>query len=267
MKGTPVRSPEKRVALVTGGGRGIGAAVARLLARDGARVVAAARTRAEVDRVVTGIREAGLEAHARTLDVTEPERVETLVREVDSKWGPVAILVNTAGVSDSAPVHRTSLEDWNRQMAVNATGPFLCIRACLPRMLEAGWGRIVTVASVAGLIGGKYVSAYTASKHAAVGLTRSVAAEVAGRGVTVNAVCPGYVDTPMTEASVDRISRVTGCSPEEALASIVAMSPQGRLVSPGEVAALVGFLCTESAASIHGAALPMDGGILAGGTP
>jgi NAD(P)-dependent dehydrogenase (short-subunit alcohol dehydrogenase family) len=256
-----------RIALVTGGGRGIGAAVVEHLARSGAQVVAAARSRGEVQAVAALLRAEGLQAHARVLDVTAPEGVEALARELRSELGPVTILVNNAGVSDSAPVHRTTPEGWNRMMAVNAAGPFLCTRAFLPGMLEEGWGRIVTVASVAGLAGGKYISAYAASKHAAVGFIRSVAAEVAGRGVTVNAVCPGYVDTPMTDASVARISEATGRSPEEARASIVALSPQHRLVDPREVAALVGFLCTEAAASIHGAALPMDGGALAGGTP
>jgi 3-hydroxybutyrate dehydrogenase len=258
---------EGRVALVTGGGRGIGSAVAEALARSGAEVVAAARTGEEVEGVAARLRAQGLRAHARILDVTDPDGVGELAREMKGEFGTVTLLVNNAGISDSAPVHRTAFESWNRLMAVNAGGPFLCIRAVLPQMLEAGWGRIVTVASVAGLAGGKYIAAYAASKHAAVGLTRSVASEVAGRGVTVNAVCPGYVDTPMTDASVARISRLTGRSADEARRSIVEMSPQGRLVSPEEVAALVAFLCTHEAASIHGAALPVDGGALAGGSP
>ncbi len=260
-----------RTALVTGGGRGIGAAVVAALARKGVRVMAAARTGHEVEQVAAALRSEGWEARAVPLDVTNPAAVEALARASgpggDSGWEPVTILVNNAGVSDSAPVHRISLESWNRQMAVNATGPFLCIRAFLPGMLEGGWGRIITVASVAGLQGGRYISAYAASKHAAVGLTRSVAAEVAEKGITVNALCPGYVDTPMTDATVERISARTDRSVQEAREAILGMAPQGRLVTPEEVAAAVAFLCGEEAASIHGVALPMDGGALAGAAP
>jgi NAD(P)-dependent dehydrogenase (short-subunit alcohol dehydrogenase family) len=170
--------------------------------------------------------------------------------------------VNNAGVAHSAPVARTELEDWNRMLAVNATGTFLCTRAFLPGMVEGGWGRVVNVASVAGLAGARYIAAYAASKHAVIGLTRCAAAEVADRGVTVNAVCPGYVDTPMTTESLQRISEKTGMSAEEALETILAHTPQGRLIAPDEVAHAVLSLCEEGARGINGQSIVIDGGEL-----
>jgi 3-hydroxybutyrate dehydrogenase len=249
-----------RRAVVTGGGRGIGAEVARRLAREGARVVVSARSGEAIGTVAAALREEGLQALAVPCDVTDPVRVEELFRAAVAAMGGVDILVNNAGASSSAPLRRLSLGEWNRLMAVNATGPFLCTRAVLPGMTEAGWGRIVTVASVAGLRGGRYIAAYAASKHAVVGLTRSVALEAAGSGVTVNAVCPGFVNTPMTRESVARIVEKTGRTEEEALQALLAHSPQGRLVEPEEVAEAVLFLCSEGARGINGETLVMDGG-------
>jgi 3-hydroxybutyrate dehydrogenase len=249
-----------RRAVVTGGGRGIGAEVARRLAREGARVVVSARSGEAIGTVAAALREEGLQALAVPCDVTDPVRVEELFRAAVAAMGGVDILVNNAGASSSAPLRRLSLEEWNRLIAVNATGPFLCTRAVLPGMTEAGWGRIVTVASVAGLRGGRYIAAYAASKHAVVGLTRSVALEAAGSGVTVNAVCPGFVNTPMTRESVARIVEKTGRTEEEALQALLAHSPQGRLVEPEEVAEAVLFLCSEGARGINGETLVMDGG-------
>jgi NAD(P)-dependent dehydrogenase (short-subunit alcohol dehydrogenase family) len=251
-----------RIAVVTGAGRGIGAAVARALAQAGARVALAARTREQVEQVAAELRSAGQDAIGLTCDVADPESVAQLARAVGDRLGPADILVANAGIGYSGPLARTRLEDWNRVMTVNATGAFLCTQAFLPGMVERRRGRVVYVASVAGLTGGKYIAVYAASKHAVLGLMRSAAAEVADTGVTVNAVCPGYVDTEMTQESIARIVEKTGKSRDEALAAIVATTPQRRLISPEEVAHAVLSLCDELAAGINGEALVMDGGTL-----
>jgi NAD(P)-dependent dehydrogenase (short-subunit alcohol dehydrogenase family) len=219
-----------RVVVVTGGTRGIGAAVAERFAAAGDRVTALGRA---------------------DCDVTD----EGQVAETFERIGRVDVLVNNAGVSASADVARTTLEDWRAQIDVNATGAFLCTRAVLAGMRERESGRIVTVASTAGLQGAKYTAAYTASKHAAVGLMRAVAAEVAGTGVTANAVCPGFVRTDMTAASVQRIATTTGRTASEAEAAIASMGPLGRLLEPEEVAFAVAFLAAPEAGAINGQTL------------
>ncbi len=269
-----------RTAVVTGAGRGIGRAVALGLAEAGAAVIVAARTGREIEAVAAELSGEGHRALAVRCDVTDPASVERLAEEAsrlaeevgrladgasrlaDGAGGTVDILVNNAGAAHSAPVHKTELEDWNRMLAVNATGTFLCTRALLPRMMERGWGRIVNVASVAGLTGARYIAAYAASKHAAIGLTRCTAAETAARGVTVNAVCPGYVDTPMTTESLRRIAEKTGRSAQEALEAILAGTPQKRLIQPAEVAHAVLSLCHEEARGINGQSIVLDGGEL-----
>jgi NAD(P)-dependent dehydrogenase (short-subunit alcohol dehydrogenase family) len=224
-----------RVVVVTGGTRGIGRAVAERFAAAGDEVVALG---------------------SADCDVTSESEVAATFERI----GPVDVLVNNAGVSASADLGRTTLDDWHAQIEVNATGAFLCTRAVLAGMRERDSGRIVTVASTAGLEGAKYTAAYTASKHAAVGLMRAVAAEVAGTGVTANAVCPGFVDTDMTTTSVRRIAAATGRSEREAEAAVAAMSPLGRLLAPEEVAFAVAFLAAPEAGAINGQTLVLDGG-------
>lgn len=251
---------ERRVAVVTGAGRGIGAATARALADAKFAVVLAARTREQVEREAAGLAAAGREAKPVACDVTDESSVEALAREA-AAVGPVAVLVNNAGAAGSMPLARTTLDDWNRLLAVNATGAFLCTRAFLPGMLERGWGRVVNVASTAGLRGGKYLAAYSAAKHALVGLTRAAAAEVAGTGVTVNAVCPGFVDTGMTAETVERIVAKTGRTREDALAAALASAGQGRLIAPEEVAAAVLSLATPALGQPpNGETVILDGG-------
>jgi NAD(P)-dependent dehydrogenase (short-subunit alcohol dehydrogenase family) len=249
-----------RGAVVTGGGRGIGAAVARALAAGGARVVVASRTADEVESVAREIEAAGGTAWPVRVDVTDPASVEALGAEAAGRVGAIDILVTCAGVAWSAPLSRQTLEDWERIFAVNVTGTFLATRAFLPAMLERGRGRVIHLASVAGLAGAKYIAAYAASKHAVVGFTRSVAAEAAPRGVTVNALCPGYVDTGMTEESVARIVERTGLPESEARAAILATSPQGRLIEADEVARAVTWLCEDAARGVNGQAIVIDGG-------
>jgi NAD(P)-dependent dehydrogenase (short-subunit alcohol dehydrogenase family) len=251
-----------KTAVVTGAGQGIGAAVARSLAGAGATLVLAGRTLSKLETVAAELRQRGRTVWAVACDVGDPAGVEHLATEARERVGPVDILVNNAGVASAAPLKRITLEEWERLMRVNATGPFLCMQAFVPGMVERKWGRVITVASVAGVMGAKYIAAYTASKHAVVGLTRAVAAEAAAHGVTVNAVCPGYVDTPMTEASVAGISAKTGRSEAEARAAILATTPQGRLVTPEEVAHAVLSLAVDEARSINGQAIVIDGGAL-----
>ena len=240
-------------AVVTGGTRGIGAAVARALAESGASVLVCARH----DGGAGGL---GPRVESTTCDVTDPASVERLVERAREALGGVDILVNNAGAASSAPVSRLTLDEWNRLFAVNATGTFLCTKAFLPGMIERRWGRVINVASTAALTGSRYIAAYAAAKHAVMGFTRAVADEVAAHGVTVNAVCPGYVDTEMTRESVERIVAKTKLSHEDALRSLLQTTPQERLITPEEVAFAVRSLCDDEARGIHGQAIVVDGG-------
>ncbi|HLU25590.1 MAG TPA: SDR family NAD(P)-dependent oxidoreductase [Longimicrobiales bacterium] len=253
---------EGRTAVITGGGRGIGEAVAKALARAGASVVVASRTVEQVEAVAADLRREGRTAHAVACDVTDPASVDALARAAEQALGRVDILVNNAGAAGSAPVHRLGIEEWDRLFAVNARGTFLCTRAFIGGMMERRWGRVVNVASVAGLHGARYIAAYAASKHAVIGFTRAAAADVAAYGVTVNAVCPGYADTEMTRQSVARIVEKTGMSEAQALDAILSQNPQRRLITPEEVAHVVLALCDERARGINGQAIVIDGGAL-----
>jgi NAD(P)-dependent dehydrogenase (short-subunit alcohol dehydrogenase family) len=251
-----------RGAVVTGGGRGIGAATARALAAAGARILVAARHETEVEAVAAEIRRAGGAAWATRCDVADPASTTALARTAGERLVTVDILVNNAGTASSAPLHRTTLEQWHRLLAVNATGTFLCTQAFLPGMLERRWGRVVNVASISGLEGAKYIAAYCAAKHAVVGFTRAIACETAGTGVTVNAVCPGYVDTPMTDTTLELVSRHIRKSREEALQAILTHAGQPRLVTVEEVAATIVALCDDGAAALTGQTIVLDAGAL-----
>jgi NAD(P)-dependent dehydrogenase (short-subunit alcohol dehydrogenase family) len=251
-----------KLAFITGGGRGIGRAIAFAFAREGARVAVAARTREQVERVANEIAgERGIEALAIECDVASSESVSHAFESTNQKFGRGPdILVNNAGIVETAPFQKTDEAMWQRHLAVNLTGTFRCTRAALPAMLERGWGRVINIASIAGKTGAPYISAYAASKHGVLGLTRSLALEVGAKGITVNAICPGYVDTDMTTQGVENIVAKTGKSAAEAIEAIKQMSPQHRLVTPEEVAALALLLASEEGGGINGQAINVDGG-------
>jgi NAD(P)-dependent dehydrogenase (short-subunit alcohol dehydrogenase family) len=251
-----------RTAIVTGGGRGAGAAIAARLAADGAAILVAARTSQEVEAVAEALRATGAKAGAATCDVSNEASVAELAAYARETFGRIDILVNNAGVAVAAPIVRTSLADWNRMLEVNATGAFLCLKAFLPAMLDAGWGRVINIASTAAVSADRYIAAYAASKHALVGLTRAAAAETASHGVTVNAVCPGFLKTDMTAQSIARVASATGRTAEQALDTIASRNPQKRLIEPDEVAAAVAYLCSEAARGVNGTSLVLDGGEL-----
>ena len=239
-------------AFVTGASRGIGQAIAVALAQAGADVALVARSEDGLAATAKQAAEAGREAFVIPADVTRQEAAEAAVAAAIDRLGHVDIVVNNAGEATSAPVAKLAPADWRRALDVIATGTFLCTREFLPGMLARRWGRVVQVASVAGLEGARYVAHYAAAKHAVVGFTRSLALEVAGTGVTANAVCPGYADTPMTEATLASVGRHLGSGRDEALAAVLASAHQSRLLSPEEIAAEVVRLCADAASNVNG---------------
>jgi len=246
-----------RHALVTGAARGIGAAIARTLAEQGATLTLLGRN----ERALQSLAEQLPGSHGiEVADVSEPQQVSAAFSRAREQRGPLHILVNNAGAAESAPFSRTSLELWQRMLAVNLTGTFLCCQAALPQMLAAGQGRIVNIASTAAQKGYAYVSAYVAAKHGVLGLTRSLALEVAKKGVTVNAVCPGYTETDILRESVANVVAKTGRSEAEALAEFASGNPQQRIVQPQEVADAVRWLCSDGASAITGQAISVSGG-------
>jgi 3-hydroxybutyrate dehydrogenase len=250
----PVTGGE-HVALVTGAGRGIGRAIATRLSSAGLKVALTARSPGELDTTAA-------ECDGPTLtipaDITAPDAPAHIFGAVEAQWGAVGVLIANAGSGFSARVDRTSDEDWQRMLDLNLTAPFRCIRRAVPNMRSARFGRIVVIASNAARIGEPYVAAYAASKHGVLGLVRSAAAELASTGVTVNAICPGYVDTPMTETTVQSVVAASGRAPADVRETLARKQPIGRLISPDEVADAVWF-CARNGA-MTGQGITVDGG-------
>jgi NAD(P)-dependent dehydrogenase (short-subunit alcohol dehydrogenase family) len=246
-----------RHAVVTGAGRGIGAAIAARLAAEGARVTLLARTQTELDRVAATLDGS---AQAVSTDIADSQSIRRAFAQAVQTFGAVDILINNAGHARSAALHRAPEELWDAMLAVNLTGTYHGIRAVLPAMIERGFGRIVNVASSAGIRGYPYVTAYCAAKHGVIGLTRALALEVVQRNITVNAVCPGYTETRLVEETIANIQQATGRSAEAARSALTKSNPQSRLVQPHEVAHTVAWLCLPGTESITGQSIAIAGG-------
>jgi NAD(P)-dependent dehydrogenase (short-subunit alcohol dehydrogenase family) len=249
-----------KIALVTGGGRGIGESCAVALAEAGVDVVVCSRSSGEINVVAEKIREMGRRGLAVVCDVTDAGQVRRMAEQVTSQFGVVEILVNNAGLGRSHRFIDHPDELWDQMLAVNLTSVYYVTRAFVPKMIEMRRGRVINIASVMSKTGGKYVAAYTAAKHGVLGLTRALAVELVGYNITVNAVCPGYVNTPMTVDNLANIVAKTGMSETEARKTLERLSPQNRMIEPEEVAAMVVMLAGDLARGVNGQAVNIDGG-------
>jgi NAD(P)-dependent dehydrogenase (short-subunit alcohol dehydrogenase family) len=255
---------ENRLVFISGGGRGIGRAIAIAFAREGASVGVAARTTKQIRAVAREIdREFGTGALPLRCDVRQKKWVNEAFEKFRSHFGRGPdIVVNNAGLARSELFVKSDERSWELHLNTNLGGTFRCTHAALPEMIERGWGRVINIASIAGKTGAPYISAYAASKHGVLGLTRSLALEVARQGITVNAICPGYVDTDMTTRGIENIVRKTGKSARQALKMLEGMSPQSRLITPEEVAAVAVLLASDEGRGINGQAINVDGGMV-----
>jgi NAD(P)-dependent dehydrogenase (short-subunit alcohol dehydrogenase family) len=257
----------QRHAVVTGASRGIGAAIARGLAHAGAHLTLIGRSRDSLENIAAELR-ALTRVHTEAVDITDNAAVHTAMQAAEQALGPIHILVNNAGQASSQPFDKTDLAMWQSMITTNLTGTYSCTHAALPSMLKAASsgtpGRIIHVASTAGLQGYAYVSAYTAAKHGVIGLTRSLALELARKNITVNAICPGYTETDIVQSAIENIVAKTGKTPTQAREALADRNPQKQLVQPEEIAQAVLWLCGPGSAAINGQAIAIDGGELAG---